>query len=465
MTELTNDPGVREGLDALTAWLEWQIAFGGTAGTPPGVSIGIVHDQQLVWARGFGLADAEKRIPATPETLYRVASISKLFTVTAVMQLRDAGKLRLDDPVTAYLPWFSVKSEHVAAPAITVRHLITHTSGLPREAAYPYWMDATFPDWDQIKSKLPLQNQILATETRWKYSNLALALAGEVVATLSGQAWSDYVKANILDPLGMTATLATTPAPDHPGLAAGYARCLPGQPRKRAPWSDLKAIAPAAGITTSVSDLAKFAMLQFRTAGAAGGAQILKASTLREMQRVQWIDDGWEQGWGLGFSIYRFKGKTYVGHGGSLRGYRTDLRMSMADRIAVISFTNADDGDPASYHEKVFDWVVPAILKAVAPAKPVADPAWQRYLGRYRNPFADFEIVINEGRLTMLVPLLPDPLWAPSRLIPVAEHTFRVDTANGYGIPGETVRFELDGNGRVQRVHLGETYADPVDHW
>jgi CubicO group peptidase (beta-lactamase class C family) len=291
-----------------------------------------------------------------------------------------------------------------------------------------------------------------------------VALAGEVVAAVSGEAWPDYVRRHVLDPLGMTTTLSTTPAPDHPGLAVGYARCLPGQPRTQSPWSDLKAIAAAAGITTSVTDLAKFAMLQFRD-GAAGGAQILRGSTLREMQRVHWIDQNWEQGWGLGFSIYRFKGKTYVGHGGSLRGYRTDLRMSLADRIAVISFTNADDGEPAQYHEKAFDWVAPAIVKAVAPPPPCADPAWQRFVGRYRNPFADFEIVVHDGRLTMVVPLLPDPMLAPGRLIPVGDHTFRVDTANGYGIPGELVVFEMNAAGRVTRVRLGEMYADPVDRW
>jgi D-alanyl-D-alanine carboxypeptidase len=464
MTDVASDPGVRSGLDVLTAWLESHLAFAGSPGVPPGLSIGIVHDQRLIWARGFGHADAEKKIPATADTLYRVASISKLFTATAIMQLRDAGTLRLDDPVTAHLPWFAVKSEHTGAPPVTVRHLITHTSGLPREAAFPYWMDANFPDWDAVRSRLGRQNHIFAAETRWKYSNLALALAGEIVTALTGEPWPDYVHRHVLQPLGMTATLATTPPRDHPGLAAGYARCLPGQPRARAAWSDLKAIAAAAGITTSVVDLAKFAMLHFRD-GAAGGAQILRGSTVREMQRVQWIDETWEQGWGLGFSIYRFKGRTYIGHGGSLRGYRTDLRMSLPDKIAVISFTNADDGDPAQYEEKVFDWVAPAIRKAVAPAATAPDPAWQRYVGRYRNPFADIEVLISDGRLTMIVPLLPDPMLAPGRLVPVGEHTFRVETTNGYGIPGELVVFETNASNRVTRMWLGETYADPVDRW
>lgn len=139
--------------------------------------------------------------------------------------------------------------------------------------------------------------------------------------------------------------------------------------------------------------------------------------------------------------------------------------MSPADKIAVIAFTNADDGDPPQYLEKTFDWVAPAIARATAPPAPVPDPAWQRYVGRYRNPFGDLQVLVNDGRLTIIYPLLPDPTLAPGRLVPAGEHTLRVETTNGYGIPGELVVFEVDASGRVTRVRLGESWADPVGHW
>ena len=462
MTDLLTDPGVRSGLDLLTASLEAQLAFRGAPSVSPGLSIAIVHDQTLVWARGFGVADAETARPATPDTLYRIGSITKLFTATAVMQLRDAGKIRLDDPLATYLPWFEIA--RAGGKAITVRHLITHTSGLPREAAFPYWMDDRFPGWDEIRSKLSQQNQTLRAESRWKYSNLAVALAGEVVAVASGELWADYVRAHILGPLGMTATLTGAPAPDDPAFAAGYARSLPDSPRTRAPWTDLKAIGAAGGMTSSVADLAKFAMLQFRNDPAVEGP-VVRGATLAEMQRPHWVAPEWDQGWGLGFSIYRSKGNTYVGHGGAVRGYRTDFRMRLEDRVAVIAFTNSDDADPAKYVEKAFEWVAPAIVKATAPPPAVADPAWQRYVGRYRNPFADIQVLVRDGQLTMLIPALPDPLLASSRLVPVREHTFRVDTKNGYGIPGELVVFEHDATGHVMRMRTGETWADRIETW
>src|SRR5262249_45318617 len=149
--------------DLLSAWIEGQMAYSGL----PGLSIGVVHDQALVWARGFGWASVERRAEAGPETLYRVASITNLFTAPALLLLRDAGKLALDAPVTAPLPWFAVKGAEPGAPPIAIRHLLTHASGLPREAAFPYWTDGRFPALDELQARLPDQAPVLPVESRW----------------------------------------------------------------------------------------------------------------------------------------------------------------------------------------------------------------------------------------------------------------------------------------------------------
>jgi D-alanyl-D-alanine carboxypeptidase len=115
---LSERPEVTAAISILAAWIENQRAYSSL----PGVSIGIVHDQTLVWAQGFGWADLERRVPATADTLYRIASITKTFTATAIVQLRDAGRLQLDDPLTRHLPWFAIASRHAEAPPITIRH-------------------------------------------------------------------------------------------------------------------------------------------------------------------------------------------------------------------------------------------------------------------------------------------------------------------------------------------------------
>ena len=457
---LLADPGVHSAVDLLSAWIEAQMAYA----DQPGLSIGIVHDQELVWAAGFGRARLEPDRPATPDTLYRIASITKLFTSTAVLQLRDAGRLQLDDPIAKHLPWFSIGQPHADAPVITIRHLLTHTAGLPREAGFPYWTDGDFPTVEKVRERLPQQRAALPTETEWKYSNLGLTLAGEIVAAVSGRPYAEYVVQHVLEPLGMKRTFVATPAADHPDLAVGYTRRLPGSPRTPAPHTDGRGITAAANMTTCVSDLARFAMLQFR-GGAAGGAQILKSSTLREMHRPHWVEPDWAAGWGLGFRILRQNGKTYVGHGGALRGYRTQVQLCPAERIGVVVLTNADDGNPLQYTDKAFQWVAPAILKVVAPA-PAAPPAgWERYAGRYRNSWGDAQVLVVDGRLAMLDPSQPDPMLTVSWLHPAGEHAFRLETRNGFGANGEPVVFELDGDGRVGRVKIGENFLTPIPRW
>jgi len=450
-------------IDLLSAWIEAQMAYSGL----PGLSIGIIYDQEVVWARGFGYANVEARVTTTPQTIYRIASITKPFTSTAIMQLRDAGALQLDDPLTKHLPWFSIQQPATDALPITIRHLLTHTSGLPREAAFPYWTDAdAFPTFEQIRATVPHQDTVLPTETRWAYSNLALALAGQVVEMVSGQAYASYIQQHILEPLGMRSTYVASPDPQHPQLATGYSRRLPHSPRHPSPFTDCQGLTPAANMSSTVEDLARFAMLQFRT-DPVGGAQILRGSTLREMQRVHWLEPDWQAGWGLGFRIVRQHGKTYVGHGGSVRGYRTEVRLCPNDKIAVIVLTNADDGYPLMYVDKACQWVAPAILRAMAPAPTATtpQPVWQQYVGKYRNAWGDVQILILNGALRMIAPLQPDPTLTLATLIPVAEHTFRLDTPDGFSAPGALVVFELDDAGQVQRVKVGETFLYPQAEW
>jgi len=292
---LAERPEIAAALTVLDAWVGATV----TEREQPGLSIGIVYDQDLIWAKGYGYADLAKRVPATPATLYRIASISKLFTATAIMQLRDAGKLGLDDRVAAHLPWFAIRDTFADDREIRIRHLLTHTSGLPREVEGLNWSDNRFPVRDSMVRALPGQLMVYPVGTEWKYSNLALSVAGEIVSRESGEPWSQYIERKILRPLGMASTTAA-PSPLQPGLAVGYGRRVPGQARDLELMVDVAATAPAANIASSVQDLARFVSLQFRESGTAGGPQVLKGSTLREMHRVQWLRPDWSAAGGLG---------------------------------------------------------------------------------------------------------------------------------------------------------------------
>lgn len=451
-------------IELLSAWIEAQLAYKRL----PGLSIAIVYDQDVAWSKGFGYANVEQCLPATPDTLYRIASITKLFTATALLQLRDAGKLQLDDPVTKHLSWFNVRNRQPESPQITIRHLITHTSGLPRESEFPYWTDADFPTLEQVRDGLARQEAILAAETRWKYSNLALALAGEIVAAVSCQSYGEYVKEHIFEPLGMHDTAVESPDPAHPKLAVGYGRLLPNDERFPCPFTDARGMSSAFNMTTNAADLARFAMLQFRD-GHSGGAQVLSGSTLREMQRVHWLDPNWASGWGLGWRIERKNDRTIIGHGGAVRGYRSRLALCPADKVAIVVLINSDDGEPALVVDKGFQWVAPALVEVNTPRvapRPV-DQDWTKYTGKYRAAWQDAQVLVLNGDLVMIDPSLPDPTQDLTKLIPQGQHTFRSETSNGFGDHGELVVFELDDVGAVlcMKIGQGSFSFSPVDDW
>jgi CubicO group peptidase (beta-lactamase class C family) len=459
---LASNPEVLSKIQLLDQWIQAQLEYRGL----PGLSVGIVYDQNMIWEKGYGLADLEKKTRALPTSIYRMASITKLFTTTAVMQLRDQGKLRLDDPVSKHLPWFAVKNKFPNAPPITIEHLLTHTSGLPRESAFPYWTDHKFPTREEMISALKEQETVFPSEKRWKYSNLAMALAGEVVAAASGEPYDAYVQKHILAPLGMKDTSVYLSDEHRKRLVTGYGRRLPDGSRRIMPFMDSKGITPAANISSTVEDLAKFISLQFRLDGKPGGSQILKGTTLREMQRVHWLQPSWKGGQGLGFSINRLGERTIVGHGGWVGGYRTQIGFCPDEKIGVIVLTNADDGEPWFFLEQIFTIMAPAILKAAQPpAKPMtSDPAWKIYLGRYEDPANfDTEVMIVDGKLVMYgfnYPPETNPAGELTELTPAGKHTFRMTGENG---DGELVVFELGPDGKVKRVKTGENYIYPKE--
>jgi len=168
----------------------------------PGAAVGIVHEDKLVWSKGIGFADVGKKIPADPKTLYRIASITKTFTATAVMQLRDEGRLALDDPAVAYLPELaSATSTFGPIEGLTIRRLLSHESGLQSEPPDTDWSGVRYES--EAARNLARAADISLTvppNTQWKYSNLGYQLLGELVARVSGMTYAKYLRTRILAP-------------------------------------------------------------------------------------------------------------------------------------------------------------------------------------------------------------------------------------------------------------------------
>ena len=450
---VSTDPDVLGQERLFSAWLEGQIAYRGL----PGVVVAVVAGDELVWAQGFGMADVAAKRPMTPQTKFRIASHSKLFTATAIMQLREQGTVRLDDPVSQHLPWFKMAPAGDDDGPITIEQLLTHSSGLQRDAG-DHWMSYEFPTSEQLRTLMSERRAAFAPQVRWKYSNLAYSVAGQVVEAASGERWADFVARHIFTPLGMTASSVDI---DAPGMATGYGRRMPDGTRQTFGFIDARGMAAATGITSTVEDMAKFVSAQFRR-GARGGSRILGTGSLREMHRVRSLEETWTNGHAIGFSVTRVGEKSLVGHGGSYPGYTTQTLINLDGRVGVIVLTNAQDAEPSAIARQLMSTVGDAVAKRSSP-KPAVVPwesSWARFAGLYRGRVGDQQVVLLNEKLVIITPNAPT-LDNPTTLEPLGGGRFRFMAKTGVSVLGEVVRF-AEENGRVTRMYTGDSYADRV---
>jgi len=439
------------------AWMERQML----EQLIPGASVAVLHDQDIVWAAGYGYANREDQTPATPETAYSICSVSKLFTSIAVMQLVEDGGIDLDAPMKTYVEELDLPApDGVAAEPITVRGALAHSAGLPREGDFPYWTEIDFPERARLLAGLENQERLYTPMDTWQYSNLGMAMLGEAVARVSGQDFDSYVRAEIFEPLGLDQMTTDLPNEGHGArFAAGYGMHDHQGRRPRVEPYTINAIGPAAGFAASVTDLARFAAWQFRLLET-GETELLDRATLREMHRVQWADpnDPDSPMWGLGFAHGRLDGDATIGHGGYCPGYRTAFSMRLPDQIAIAAMVNTNDVSPSGLASGVY-----AIAKAALTSDPVADLAFAEYEGVFGMPERDRDVYMlptTDG--LMIVPLFSDePMENATELEHVDADTFRRKREEG-GL-GETIRFERDTDGGITRFWRHGIYLTRMD--
>ncbi|MEJ2399961.1 MAG: serine hydrolase [Xanthomonadales bacterium] len=441
----------------IDAWLSAQRAYDRV----PGLSAAVVQGGETTWSAGFGLADLERGAPARADTIYGICSISKLFTGIAVLQLRDAGKLRLDESLNELLPWFELEQAWSNSPPITLRAALTHSAGLPRESDYPYWMgpDFRFPTRDEVIRKLAEQETLYPAERYFQYSNLGLTLAGEVVRERSGQDYDGYVREHILEPLGLADTDTGFPTDARQArIATGYS--FPGRNHelRALPRYDARAITPAAGFASTALDLAAFGAWQLQ-ALAGETDRVLNGNTLREMQRVQWMDWDWSVARGLAFGVYRIGDRTLSGHAGDCPGFNTRLFVDPEGGTAVSVLANRNHVDVDGYALAILD-----ILDAAGPGEDDA-PAidFEDYIGSYDlSPWDGEDLVFrwNGGLAIVSLPNM-NPSDAMTRLRHIEGDRFHTIRDNGEN--GHEIRFLRDESGRVTHMNVHSMDLPRVD--
>ncbi len=453
---LSQDTSYKEAIKVVDIWLDAEKDFKKI----PGISVAIVKDQQLVWSKGYGYADLAKKIPMDAGSLCSICSISKLFTSVAVMQLWEQGKIRLDDSVSMYLPAFTMQQDFESVP-ITIRALLTHSAGLPRESKQPYWTDPyTFPTEKEINDSLGKQHTIYPASTMFQYSNLGMSLLGQIVAKVSGMPYEKYVEENILKPLQLKDTRPYMPENLWGGkLATGYGGLKRDGTRRSMPFFQANGIAAAAGFSSSALDLARFAQWQLRLLNS-GAKELLKPSTLKEMQRVQWINPDGGNTWGLGFVIDNVDGSKLVGHDGSCPGYRTIVTIDPKTKFGVVVMVNAAGIDPGDYSEAIFK-----ILNRYRDGKAEKTTVnLDEYAGIYDRTDWGSEIVFLPWKGHLISFNLPSA--APIGTRPVlykptgVRDQFRLVRQDD--LPGQLIEFTRDASGKVKRIVANTNYSEKM---
>jgi CubicO group peptidase (beta-lactamase class C family) len=287
----------------------------------PSVAAAVVRRGELAWSNAVGMADYDEKREATPDTQYRIGSITKTFTATAIMQLRDAGLLDLDDRLEQHL-------DDVPSGSPTLRRMLSHLSGIQREAGEMF-VDGTTPTEDDLELAYALE-----PARAHHYSNLAFGLLGRVVAAKSGLPYTRYVDERVIGPLGLTRTTWTSQPPKAQGyLVNDYARTV---------WKEAEAalggVAAMGQLWSTVEDLCRWA-----TFLACGQEGVLDPKTVEQMwfpQSMLYPDD-WVIGWGLGISLFNQQGVIYGGHGGAMAGHLAGVYVNRKTKIGAAALTNS----------------------------------------------------------------------------------------------------------------------------
>lgn len=295
----------------------------------PGVSLAIVRGGRIVKAEGYGVADLEHQIPVRAHTVFKIGSVSKQFLATGIMLLAQDGRLAIDDPISKY-----VAGTPESWREITVRHFLTHTSGVVREGP-AFDPSKVQPDSVVVRSAfvVPL---VFPPGSKYQYCNVCYFTLADVIARLSGKAWDAFLTERVFDPTGMTSTRTTTATDIVPHRARGYT--WRGTRYVNAP--EYMALRPSGAFLSSVIDMAKWDAALYDD-------RVLTQASREAMWAPTRLTAGASSGYGFGWELDSLDGHRRVRHGGALPGFRAEMQRFPKDSLTVIVLTNADGARPA----------------------------------------------------------------------------------------------------------------------
>jgi D-alanyl-D-alanine carboxypeptidase len=305
----------------------------------PGLALAVIKNGVVIKAAGYGVADRKTAAPVTPDTVFKIASVSKQFMATGIMVLVQDGRVSLADTIDRYIP-----DVPAAWRSITVRQLLSHTGGLMREG--PGWTPSSTSDIEVIRSaySAPLRSR---PGTKWEYSNLGYTVLAEIMARVSGRAWPDFMTERVFRPAGMLSTRTTTVTETVPNRAAGYR-----DNERLLDVEEWPAVRPGGGFLSTITDLAKWDQVLDTD-------RILTEASRREMGTATTLGDGSSATYGFGWFVNRPAARRQVWHSGGLPGFKAQFHRYLDDGVTVIMLINLDDADDDSIAAGIADLYLP----------------------------------------------------------------------------------------------------------
>lgn len=346
------------------------------------VSIAVIKEGKVIKAEGYGLANIEHNIAAKPETVYQIGSVSKQLIATGIMLLMQEGKISLDDKISKFLD-----DTPDTWKEITVRHLLTHTSGIVREAPGfdPFKIKS---DAEVIKTAYPLPLRFAPGE-KWEYCNVGYFSLAEIIRKISGKPWGDYLNERLFAPLEMNATRTTTTTEIVPQRADGYV----WRNGKFSNAETFIALRPSGAFLSTVLDLAKWDAALYTD-------KILKPETLSQVWSPVKLNSGATHPYGFGWELSSVAGHKLVHHGGSLPGFRAQISRFVDDKLSVVVLTNGDSADPNLLALQIAALYIPGLIPERTVAK--IDPQiLESYTGQYQHPQVIFTVTRDGDKLLL----------------------------------------------------------------
>ena len=350
------------------------------------ISIAIIKKDDFFWSEGFGFIDEEKKIKADENTIYRVGSVSKLFTDIAIMKKRESGDIDIDSPIQFYLPKFNPENKFNNEP-ITLRQLMSHRAGILREPAYGNYFADNETSLKKTVESVKKSSLVHPPGTITKYSNAGIAVVGYTLEKVFQKPYVEFMQDNILKPLGMNASSFEFKDSMASNLAEATMWSYDGRNFK-APRFELGMI-PAGSLYSSVTDLTKF-LNMILSDGCLNGKRFVNPSTLKEMFTPQFTDFA-ESGYGIGFRVSKHNGYKMISHGGAIYGYSTQLSALPEPKIGVIVASSVDISN--SITRKISSYALDLLiakekelkLPEYVKTKPIKKEIEENLIGDYEN--------------------------------------------------------------------------------